>query len=157
MEVLLQAMKTKFQKLSWAVLAAGLVIGARSVQSKDADKRPLSYAPVDIHETFPAILSRMAAAKPEIMKRHMALREQRYDLSDRPAPGVRMSGADCTLKSDSPADAGSNFDTSLSHGLGSARARRGRTRTIPNRVAMAPGVRRTIVAMPNPRRATAAR
>src|SRR3984893_3175980 len=36
-------------------------------------------------------MSRMAAAKPEIMKRHMGLLEQRYDLSDRPAQGATMS------------------------------------------------------------------
>jgi len=36
-------------------------------------------------------MARMAAAKPEIMKRHMALLEQRYDLTDRPAGGVTMS------------------------------------------------------------------
>ena len=33
----------------------------------------------------------MAAARPEIMKRQMALLEQRYDLSDRPAQGAAMS------------------------------------------------------------------
>jgi cytochrome c peroxidase len=48
--------------------------------------------PVDIHESFSTIMNRMTAAKPEIMKRHMALLEQRYDLSDRPAQGVKMSG-----------------------------------------------------------------
>ena len=37
-------------------------------------------------------MSRMTAAKPEIMKRHMALLEQRYDLGNRPAQGVKMSG-----------------------------------------------------------------
>ena len=48
--------------------------------------------PVDIHESFSTILSRMTAAKPEIMKRHMALLEQRYDLSNHPAQGAKMSG-----------------------------------------------------------------
>ena len=52
---------------------------------------PSSYAPVDIHETFAAIMARMSAAKPDIMKRQMALLEERYDLSNRPAPGVTMS------------------------------------------------------------------
>jgi hypothetical protein len=33
----------------------------------------------------------MTAAKPEIMKRHMALLEQRYDLGNSPAQGVKMS------------------------------------------------------------------
>jgi hypothetical protein len=35
----------------------------------------------------------MTAAKPEIMQRHMALLEQRYDLSNRPAQGVKMASS----------------------------------------------------------------
>ncbi len=52
---------------------------------------PSSYAPVVIQETFDAIMSRMEAAKPDVMKRQAALLEQRYDLSSRPASGVTMS------------------------------------------------------------------
>jgi hypothetical protein len=85
-------MKTTFHKLRWAVLAAALLMSVRAARSQDNGRKPSSYAPVDIHESFSTILSRMAAAKPEIMKRHMALLEQRYDLSDRPAHGVKMSG-----------------------------------------------------------------
>ena len=36
-------------------------------------------------------MTRMSAAKAGIMKRHMALLEERYDLSNNPAPGVTMS------------------------------------------------------------------
>jgi cytochrome c peroxidase len=36
-------------------------------------------------------MARMSAAKPDIMKRQLALLAERYDLSDRPAPGVTMS------------------------------------------------------------------
>lgn len=54
-------------------------------------KQVSSYAPVDIHESFSTIFSRMTAAKPEIMRRHSALLEQRYDLSDHPVPGVTMA------------------------------------------------------------------
>ena len=42
-------------------------------------------------ESFSALVARMKAAKPDIMKHHMALLEERYDLSNRPAPGVTMS------------------------------------------------------------------
>ncbi|MFO1120119.1 MAG: hypothetical protein U1E38_08530 [Rhodospirillales bacterium] len=52
---------------------------------------PTSYSPVVIKEDFATIMNRMKAAKPEIMKRQMALLNQRYDLSDRPAKGVTMS------------------------------------------------------------------
>ena len=50
-----------------------------------------SYSPVVIRESFEAIMTRMKAAKPEVMKRQMDLLNVRYDLSNRPAPGVTMS------------------------------------------------------------------
>jgi len=59
-----------------------------------ADSRadvPSSYSPVVIKEAFDATKARMEAAKAEIMKRQMALLEERYDLSDRPARDVTMS------------------------------------------------------------------
>src|SRR5262245_39401061 len=37
------------------------------------------------------VVEEMSAAKADIMKRHMALLEQRYDLSDQPAKGATMS------------------------------------------------------------------
>src|ERR1035441_908630 len=92
LEVLVQTMKTKFHKLRCAVLVAGLLMSVRAARSQDNGKIPSSYMPVDIHESFSTILSRMTAAKPEIMKRHMALLEQRYDLSNHPAQGAKMSG-----------------------------------------------------------------
>jgi hypothetical protein len=54
-------MKTKFHKLRWAILAAGLLMSVRAVRSQDNGKKPSSYAPVDIHESFSTILSRMTA------------------------------------------------------------------------------------------------
>src|SRR5664280_2152275 len=92
LEVLVQTMKTTFRTSRWAALAAGLLISVSAVHSQDNSKIPSSYMPVDIHESFSTIMNRMTAAKPEIMKRHMALLEQRYDLSDRPAQGVKMAG-----------------------------------------------------------------
>ena len=65
------------------------VVGAAYAQ--DSGKQATSYAPVDVKETFASIMARMTAAKPEIMKRHMDLLNERYDLSDRPAKGVTMS------------------------------------------------------------------
>jgi cytochrome c peroxidase len=52
---------------------------------------PTSYAPVAITENFESTMSRMKAAKPEVMKRQMDLLAERYDLSDRPAESVKMS------------------------------------------------------------------
>lgn len=52
---------------------------------------PSSYSPVVIQEDFSATMQRMSAAKPEVMQRQKDLLELRYDLSNRPAPGVTMS------------------------------------------------------------------
>ena len=75
----------------WSGLAAALIVSVQLMCPQEAANKPSSYAPVDIHETFAAILNRMTAAKPEIMKRQMALLEQRYDLSDHPAKSATMS------------------------------------------------------------------
>jgi cytochrome c peroxidase len=76
-----------------AVLVLGLTAAAIGLPGADAQgAKPSSYAPVVIHEDFDAVMARMKAAKPEVMKRQMALLEARYDLSDTPADGVAMSG-----------------------------------------------------------------
>src|SRR5215813_170261 len=72
------------------MFAAGLAIGVGVLMAQDKAP-PTSYAPVDIHETFRSTMSRMSAAKAAIIQRHLALLEQRYDLSNRPAPGATMS------------------------------------------------------------------
>ena len=50
-----------------------------------------SYSPVVIKESFEAVMSRMKAGKPGLMKTQMDLLSSRYDLSNRPAQGVTMS------------------------------------------------------------------
>jgi cytochrome c peroxidase len=80
----------KVHNLKWGVLAAGFIASIPAVLSQDK-ARVSSYMPVDIHETFASIMARMSAAKPEIMQRHTAVIEQRYDLGNRAAQGVTMS------------------------------------------------------------------
>src|SRR6267142_6669808 len=75
----------------WGALAAALIVSVQVMRPQEAGNKASSYAPVDIHETFAAILNRMTASKPEIMRRQTALLEQRYDLSNRPASGATMS------------------------------------------------------------------
>src|ERR1700722_7926538 len=72
------------------ILAAGIAVGVGVLLAQDKAATS-SYAPVDIHETFTSIMTRMSAAKDEINKRQKALLEERYDLSDRPASGATMS------------------------------------------------------------------
>ncbi len=57
----------------------------------DPNKPPSSYMPVKIDESFSSVMTRMKAAKPEIMKRQLALLEQRYDLRNHATQGVTMS------------------------------------------------------------------
>ncbi|MCX5873885.1 MAG: cytochrome B6 [Deltaproteobacteria bacterium] len=57
----------------------------------ESAKKPSSYSPVVITEPFDSIMTRMKAAKPEIMKRQMDLLNSRYDLNDRPAKTISMS------------------------------------------------------------------
>ncbi len=64
---------------------------ALAQQPRQDEKKPSSYAPVRIEESFASTLNRMRRQKPELMSRQRALLEERYDLSDRPVRGVTMS------------------------------------------------------------------
>lgn len=56
-----------------------------------AEEKPASsYAPVVATQTFEQTVEKMTAAKPDIEKRHAALLQERYDLSDKPAKNVTM-------------------------------------------------------------------
>ena len=59
------------------------------VHAKDI---PTSYAPVAITEDFADTMKRMKADKPKVDARQQALLEERYDLRDLPADGIKMSG-----------------------------------------------------------------
>ncbi|MHB8760433.1 MAG: hypothetical protein ACYC5S_09945, partial [Thiobacillus sp.] len=69
-----------------------MLLGPTAGYAQDDSKKPSSYAPVVINESFAKTMARMKAAKPDIQKRQMALLNQRYDLSNRPVSGVKMSG-----------------------------------------------------------------
>lgn len=69
-------------------LLLGIVL-AVGMQVSMADS---SYSPVVIQEDFAKTLSRKQADKPKIAAKHKKLLEERYDLADRPAQGVTMSG-----------------------------------------------------------------
>jgi cytochrome c peroxidase len=68
-----------------------VVLLAMIVSISTFAQSPSSYAPVVIKESFEAIMGRMKAAKPEVMKRQMDLLSERYDLTNRPATRVAMS------------------------------------------------------------------
>jgi cytochrome c peroxidase len=70
--------------LWFASLLAGVAAAAETAP-------PSSYSPVVMKEDFSVVVERMSAAKAEVMARHMKLLQERFDLSDRPAEGVKMS------------------------------------------------------------------
>ena len=88
----------KRQGLLWGVLGAGIAVmgvayAQEAAKRADTEKRETSYAPVVVKESIAEIAAKMKAAKPDIDKRHKDLLNTRYDLSDKPAEGVVMSGA----------------------------------------------------------------
>ena len=96
-------MKTYKWLISGLVLVVGslLVVGAGSASGQAPEKPPkaqetqskgTSYAPVDLKEDFATVMARMKAAKAAVVKRQMDLLHQRYDLANRPAKDVTMSG-----------------------------------------------------------------
>ncbi|MCW8128226.1 hypothetical protein [Microbulbifer halophilus] len=76
---------------TFRLLLASLFFAALPSVAQDKGP-PSSYMPVVDHESFETTLERMRDEKPEIQKRHEALLQQRYDLSDNPVEGVTMSG-----------------------------------------------------------------
>lgn len=66
-------------------------LAAERMPAQAAPVGKTSYSPVDTQEDFTSVVQRMQAEKEKIRHRHVQLLEERYDLSDRPVPGVTMS------------------------------------------------------------------
>src|SRR5258708_4470028 len=78
-------------KRIWLLLViAGLLVFLNLAYAQQEQRGQTSYMKVDSTESFASIMARMKAAKPGIEKEHIALLNERYDLSDRPAQGVTM-------------------------------------------------------------------
>ena len=77
--------------MHFGMISLGVALGLFALTSR-TPAPPSSYLPVAATEPFPALQARMATAKAAIMQRQLALLGDRYDLADRPAPGVAMSG-----------------------------------------------------------------
>jgi cytochrome c peroxidase len=65
-------------------MAFGVAYGQQGPRGKS------SYMEVEINEPFAAIFSRLSQEKPAVAREHMALLNERYDLSNRAAAGVTM-------------------------------------------------------------------
>ncbi|MFB0523959.1 MAG: cytochrome B6 [Phycisphaerae bacterium] len=83
---------TRINKIMQGAFLCALIGAVAFTYVKGANSKPSSYAPVVISEDFDSIMSRMKAAKNKVMKGQMDLLRERYDLSNRPARGVTMSG-----------------------------------------------------------------
>jgi cytochrome c peroxidase len=66
-------------------------LGAAQVPPPEAPPKGPTYMRV-LEEDFATVRARDVAAKPEVMQRQRSLLADRYDLSDRPATGMMMSG-----------------------------------------------------------------
>ena len=84
-------MSTKSERMQGWVLALGIALLLPGTTGAQESGKPSSYSPVVITTDFSATMQRMIAEKPAIMERQKKLLESRYDMSDRPAPGVTMS------------------------------------------------------------------
>jgi len=72
------------------VVSAAVVLAFGVAYAQQGPRGKTSYMPVDITEPFSAIFARLSAEKPEVTREHMALLNERYDLSNRPAAGITM-------------------------------------------------------------------
>jgi cytochrome c peroxidase len=71
------------------VIVGSLVFLPRAYNQQE-QRGQTSYAKVDSTEPFESMMARMTAAKPGVESAHLALLNERYDLSDHPAQGVTM-------------------------------------------------------------------
>jgi cytochrome c peroxidase len=73
------------------VILLGLLAWACTGMMPGQEEKGSSYASVVPPEEFSAMMYRLIAEKPAVMKRQMDLLQDRYDLRNDPAPGVTMT------------------------------------------------------------------
>src|ERR1700726_3220170 len=80
----------KTRKLLAGVAAATVILALGPPTAQQGPRDKPTYSPVEITEPFSAIFTRLSAEKPEVTREHIALLNERYDLSNRPAAGATM-------------------------------------------------------------------
>ncbi len=75
-----------------SIVAVACTATLTLAQEAPAPRGDTSYAPVAGTEGFDAVMAKMKAAKAGIQATHATLLSERYDLADRPAKGVTLSG-----------------------------------------------------------------
>lgn len=83
-----------FIPLSIGFIAAAAAIAGITAATAENEpgEAPSSYMPVVIKEQFASVMARMKGQKPALMRAQKTLLEQRYDLANRAAGSVKMSG-----------------------------------------------------------------
>src|SRR5687768_10718843 len=79
----------RLRRLRLLVLAVPL-LGLTALQAQEPPPRKSSFMPVVPKEDFATVMTRMSAAKAEVMTRHRALLSERYDLADRASGDATM-------------------------------------------------------------------
>jgi hypothetical protein len=87
--------QAKTRKLLTGVATAAVTLALGFAYAQQAPRGKSSYMQVEITEPFSAIFARLSAQKPEVTRDHMALLNERYDLSNRPAAGVTIARSPC--------------------------------------------------------------
>ena len=84
--------KKRYIRIASLVTAGiALATGTNTLAVSDRPVGTTSYAPVAATTPFASVRQTMEQAKPAVMKRQMELLAERYDLSDTPLAGVKMS------------------------------------------------------------------
>jgi cytochrome c peroxidase len=78
------------RKLLAGAAIASAVVSLGFAYAQQGPRGKSSYMQVEINEPFSAIFARLSAQKPDVTREHMAILNERYDLSNRPAAGVTM-------------------------------------------------------------------
>ena len=79
-------------KIAGGVTLALAAMASAVTVATAAEEKKSSYMPVAIKEEFAAVMARLKGEKPAALRRQKDLLEARYDLSNKPAQGVTMSG-----------------------------------------------------------------
>ncbi len=79
-------------RIAGALAVAAIALTSAGGFALADEERKSSYSPVVIKEAFAAMMARLKGEKPAAQQRQQALLETRYDLSDKPAGGITMSG-----------------------------------------------------------------
>ena len=80
----------KNRKLWTGVALAAVAVALGGAYAQQAPRGKSSYMPVEITEPFSSMFARTVGQKPAVEREHMAVVNERYDLSNRPAAGVTM-------------------------------------------------------------------